>query len=95
MRSLIVLAALLSGCSAGSYDNHDLELLTRYRAKDLCSCRFVMKRDAEYCIAWTVAAPDLATVHIDEEAKAVETSALFFWSGRARWVSERQGCVLE
>lgn len=85
---------LLAGCSQG-YDNHDLQLLTSYRAKDMCSCVFVQGRDEDYCRNWTKAAPNLATLVVDTETKSVHTEALQYWSARAVWVNEREGCVLE
>ena len=77
MKTLITaMVVVFSACGSG-YDNHDLELLTRYRAKDLCSCVFVQNRDDQYCIDWTVASPDLATVRIDHETQTVTTEAMF------------------
>jgi hypothetical protein len=90
----MLIMVTFSACGSG-YDNHDLELLTRYRAKDLCSCVFVQNRDDQYCIDWTVASPDLATVRIDHETQTVTTEAMFFWAGKARFVDARRGCVLE
>ena len=86
---------VISGCEESGYDNHDLMLLTRYRAKDLCSCIFVMQRDEEYCRNWTKASPNLATVRVDMEQKTVETAAMQYWSGKAKWINQREGCRLE
>ena len=85
---------ILTGCNQG-YDNHDLVLLTSYRAKDVCSCMYVMGRDEEYCRNWTKASPNLATITVDEEAKSVHTEALQYWSATAVFVSDNQGCVLQ
>ena len=85
----------LSGCEKKGYDNHDLVLLTRYRAKDLCSCIFVMQRDEEYCRNWTKASPNLATIKVDTEQKTVKTAAMQYWSGKAVWINEKEGCRLE
>lgn len=81
-------------CVTG-YDNHDLELLTSYRAKDMCSCMFVQGRDEEYCRKWTRANPNLATMTVDVENKIVHTEAMMYWSASAKWVSEEYGCLLE
>jgi len=94
IRYLYAALAVLSACGSG-YDNHDLELLTNYRAKDVCSCVFVQKRSDKYCIDWTIAEPDLATVSIDRSTQTVTTEAMFFWSGKARYIDLRRGCVLE
>ena len=81
-------------CSVG-YDNHDLELLTSYRAKDMCSCVFVQGRDEAYCRDWTMASPNVATMQVDMEQKSVTTEAMQYWSATARFIDDEQGCVLE
>ena len=82
------------GCIEG-YNNHDLDLLTAYRAKDMCSCMFVQGRDEDYCRDWTKASPNLASLSVDTEAKTVYTEALQYWSATARFVDAKQGCVLD
>ena len=77
------------------YNDNDLELLTRYRAKDMCSCLFVMERDQKYCAAWTQQPPNLATYVIDWDRREVRTQAMMFWAARARFVDDHFGCVLE
>lgn len=89
----ILLLLVLGGCER--YQDNDLELLTAYRAKELCSCLFVMEQTEDYCRAYTVAAPNLATFKIDREAKEVSTSAVLLWGQRARWISAHDGCRLE
>jgi hypothetical protein len=99
MRIYCALILLLLGAcqkSEGlSYDNNDLELLTAYRAKELCSCLFVMDQSESYCTAWTVAAPNLATFRIDRNKKRVETVAGIMWSAAAYYEGERTGCIIE
>ena len=92
--SLILCSLLILSCSKG-YDNHDLLLLTSYRAKDMCSCMFVQGRDEDYCRDWTKASPNLATLKVDVEKKIVHTEALQYWSASAHWVDARHGCVLD
>ena len=91
---MILLLLNLLACNEG-YDNHDLVLLTSYKAKDICSCIFVQGRDEEYCRQWTKAKPNFATISVDMDNKIVHTEALQYWSASARWVNERHGCVLE
>lgn len=79
----------------GRYANGDPALATAYRAKDTCSCLFVMELDERTCRAWTVASPDVASVEVDREARTVTSRALLFWSARARFVDARSGCVVE
>ncbi|MBI2373620.1 MAG: hypothetical protein HYV07_06440 [Deltaproteobacteria bacterium] len=99
MKRIVVvggLALLLAAGSCGDrYRENDLELVTAYRAKELCSCLFVMEQTEDFCVSWTAADPNVAKYAIDRNEKTVETSALLMWSAKARWVDERSGCVLE
>lgn len=79
----------------GRYANGDPALATAYRAKDTCSCLFVMGRDEAYCRAWTVASPEVASIDVDRAARAVTAKALLFWSARATYLDARSGCVVE
>ncbi len=101
-RGLVGLGAvcLALACGRGDtvqrpYDNNDLELVTSYTAKDFCSCLFVMEMSEAYCRNWTAATPAVATVRVDYEEKSVRTAAVFLWGEKARFVSGRDGCVLE
>lgn len=104
MRLAITTAALaalsLFGCADPHaqprlYARNDLQLLTSYAAKEICTCVFVMHQTDAFCERFTRASPNLKTFRIDHEGKTVETAAVLFWSARARWVSPRFGCVLE
>ncbi|MBX5483346.1 MAG: hypothetical protein IRZ16_16115 [Myxococcaceae bacterium] len=77
------------------YDNNDLQLISGYTAKELCSCLFVMERDEDYCRAWTKASPAVANARVDRAHKSVEAGALMFWMRRAHYVDEHFGCVLD
>ena len=83
------------GCIQAGYNNHDLELLTSYRAKDMCSCVFVQQRDENYCRDWTVASPNLATLSVNMESQTVSTEALQYWSATAAYIGAEVGCVLQ
>lgn len=84
-----------SGEGPRQYDNNDLQLISGYTAKELCSCLFVMEMDEPYCRAWTKASPAVADARIDLEKKTVEAGALLFWGRTARYVDADFGCVLE
>ena len=79
----------------GQYANGDPQLAVSYRAKETCSCVFVLERDERYCRAWTEASPDVASVEVDLPGKAVTSRALCLWSARARFVDAKHGCVIE
>lgn len=94
----LALAALACGgdnASGRLYERNDLQLATAYRAKELCSCLFVMEQDEAFCKAWTTASPDVASFRVDRDARTVESSALLMWGARARFVDAKSGCVLE
>lgn len=79
----------------GRYANGDPALATAYRAKETCSCLFVMRRDEATCRAWTVASPEVASVEVDSATRRVTSRALLLWTARARFVDARSGCLLE
>src|SRR4051812_7732505 len=103
MRRLGLALALLVACGTVTaaivkppYANNDLQLLTAYRAKELCSCLFVMNLPESYCGPWTVASPNIATYQIDRDNHAVTTEALLMWGARAHLEAEpRFGCILD
>src|SRR5262245_13533737 len=95
------IAALLLLCGCGTdgglreYRNNDLQLLTAYAAKEICSCVFVMGQTDEFCARWAKASPDLKTFTIDRGGKTVEAQAVIYFGARARYVNARRGCMLE
>lgn len=89
----LALAALSAGCSEG-YDNNDAELAVRQKAKETCSCLFVMKRDEAWCRAWTKVTPDVAEPEVDHARKRVTAVALAFYRASASF-HEGRGCALE
>ena len=89
----LALGAAPLGCTR--YEANDLEILTTYSAKQLCSCLFVMKRSEAYCTEWAREEPDVKTFTIDYEQKRVKTQAMTLWGGGAHWVDARRGCVAE
>jgi len=85
--------ALGSACGEG-YDNNDAELAVRQKAKEMCSCLFVSRRDEAYCRAWTKVTPDVAEPEIDWGRKRVTAVALGFYRSNASFRPGR-GCALE
>jgi len=90
---LVIAAGLATSCAR--YDQNDLELLTAYSAKEMCSCLFVMGQTEAFCRTWTKQAPDVKSVTIDRQDKSVRAQAVMMWGARARFVDRRHGCVLE
>lgn len=88
-----LLAAVALGCGEG-YDNNDAELAVRQRAKDMCSCLFVQRRDETYCLEWTRVTPNVAKVEIDHDRKRVTSTALGFYRSAASF-REGLGCAIE
>lgn len=92
--------ALLAGCAQDeaklrTYDNNDLELISAQSALQTCTCRFVMEMDEAYCKDWVRASPNVARFSVDTVKKTVEASAFVSWVGRAHFVDDKRGCVLE
>lgn len=98
MRRWVTMAAAALGLSCdappGQYHNNDLELVTAYTAKDMCSCVFVQGQTEEYCLAWTKADPAVARVRVDHRARSVSTSAAILWGATAVFEDAQHGCVL-
>ena len=100
MRRLALALSLWAGCASRSgdpqtYDNNDLEGVTGYTARTVCSCLFVMKMPDDYCREWVKESPDVAKYTVNSEAKTVEATALLSWGAKAHFVDEKRGCVLE
>jgi hypothetical protein len=98
LRRLLLALPLAAACEAGpppQYSYNDLQLLTGYTAKELCSCLFVIGQDEDYCREWTRATPEVASYRIDPAAKSVRAQSILFWGARARFVNDADGCVLE
>ncbi len=97
MRRLLCIATLLaaiSGCS-DSYDRNDLELITAFTAKQMCTCVFVMNHDEAFCRNWVAESPPVATVSVNLADQTTEAEALLMWGASAHFVSERFGCLLD
>ena len=99
-RWLLAFALAMAGCGGptvnpGHYSWNDLRLTTSYRAKEVCSCVFVMGMSEDFCRAWTVASPDVAVFTVDNGAKTVEAHALLEWSGQASYLDTLRGCTDE
>ena len=79
----------------GTYANATPALATAYRAKDGCTCLFVLRQPPEACRAWTRASPDVASFEAEPDAGVVRSRALLFWSASARFLGPEEGCRLE
>lgn len=79
----------------GRYAASTPELAVAFRAKEGCTCLFVLGRDESACRAWTSVRPDLASLEVDWAARAVTSRALLLWRARARHIGTREGCRLE
>ncbi|MCA9653830.1 MAG: hypothetical protein H6712_19655 [Myxococcales bacterium] len=90
---LLASALLAPGCKDG-YDNNDGELAVRQKAKEMCSCVFVMKQDEQWCRDWTKVTPDVADAEIDHERRRVTAVALGLYRSAASF-REGLGCALE
>jgi hypothetical protein len=93
--ALITLITGLASCAIEEgYDNNDVEMAVRQKAKEMCSCLFVMELPEAHCAEWTRVSPDVAKATIDREHERVSATALGFWSASAHF-DGRTGCVLD
>ena len=69
-------------------------LLTRYVAKEYCSCRFVVKQTPATCRNENKVTNLLFRLSEDSNNKVITVSNLFTKT-EARFISEEQGCLLE
>lgn len=92
----LLAACLGSGlaCVGEGYDNNDAELAVRQKAKETCSCLFVMQLSNGECEAWTKVTPNVAIAKVDWKNRRVYATALGFWSARASYRG-RTGCTLD
>ena len=77
------------------YNTSLLHLGGAYGARLACACWCVEEQTADYCRAWIKASPDIVKVKVDTEEKRVTAVALGLVRERARWLGEREGCILE
>lgn len=88
-------AALASGACAPGYQANDLQLVTAFRAKEVCSCVFVMRHDEEFCRRYTAESPDVASFRVDHSERVVYASAFVLWGATARYSGPDVGCALD
>jgi|GEM_PF-6320957 hypothetical protein len=73
-------------------------LATGYRAKEYCSCLYVLLQPRDFCQQWTQEISLDADLRVDDAQRQVTAS--FTWlhipmfESQARWISENQGCLL-
>ena len=89
------LTVLAAGACGDRYADNDLELITSFRARHMCSCLFVIGQTEEFCERWTRQDPPVATYTVDWDRRAVDSQALLMWGARARYVDAHFGCMLE
>jgi hypothetical protein len=89
--ALLVLAA--AACGDEGYANNDAVLAVHQKAKEMCSCLFVMELPEAHCAEWTRVTPNVARATVDRGRKRVHASALGLWAADARF-DGRYGCVL-
>lgn len=69
-------------------------LLTRYMAKEYCSCRYVVKQSKKVCINENKTTKILFSVEEDQENKIVRVRNLVA-KAQARFIDRETGCLLD
>lgn len=91
MKTLLFLTLLLpQGASANSLGY----LLTRYMAKEYCSCRFVVKQSPTVCRNENKSFKILVRITEDSKKKIIKVQNAFTRT-EAHFINEDQGCLLE
>jgi hypothetical protein len=78
-----------------------LSLGTGFRAKEMCTCLFVLDRSDQACNDWTREISLNASYAIDRKHKTVSSSyqwlsaSLPLFSSTAQFQDERRGCLLQ
>lgn len=102
MKRLFVLSFLLFSQStyAARADFHTslISLASSNKAKQMCSCLFVMKQTDEFCDRYSV--PDKYLDYVDstkvyKRKKEVQATVALFWESSAKYVDEKRGCQLQ
>jgi hypothetical protein len=94
LTSALVLATVSCHHDIPSYRAGVLALAAGFSAKEVCSCVFVMGRDASFCREFTRVSPDVARFSIDYEKKEVRARALGLARTVARYTGPSTGCRL-
>jgi hypothetical protein len=76
-------------------------IATRFRAKEFCTCYYLLKQELSYCDDWTKDIALNAHYQLDNEQKTV--SAWFTWpfskhllyEHKARFLDDKSGCRLD
>lgn len=93
-RAALALLFMVAACGDEGYANNDAVLAVHQKAKEMCSCLFVMELPEAHCAEWTRVTPNVARATIDWERRRVRAHALGFWAAEARF-DGRTGCVLD
>ncbi len=92
--ALLVAAACAVACGpktdVHTYDNSLFQLAAGFRAKEMCSCVFVMGRTEDDCKEWTKVSPNVASFTVDRDRQQVRSTAL----GMGRTVATFDGAEL-
>jgi hypothetical protein len=70
------------------------DIISGYTAKEYCSCRYVMKNDAEYCHRYVKQWLPTSGFTEDPASQRVTVSGMGR-SNSAQWIGEHQGCRLQ
>lgn len=92
----LLVAALLAAAIAGNWTHLRAfpGVLPAFTAKEHCSCRFVMGQDEPYCERYTRQWLPISERAVDDATRRVTVRATGT-TRSARWIGEREGCLLD
>lgn len=93
LAAVVLLLVFLSWVAQTAVVQRALSIPSRYYAKEMCSCLFVLERDEAFCRNEVDEYVPLGTITIDRDQKRVHASGFGFESS-ASVVDLRRGCRL-
>ena len=90
---IMILNLLMSGFTAQANPLSTPVLVTRYMAKEYCSCRYVVKQSHDICKDENKTTSLVFSISDDPKNKKVQVSSLFE-KAEARFLNKRYGCEL-
>lgn len=104
MKKIILLMALafsaytLASFGRKNFHSSLISLASANKAKQMCSCLFVMQQGHPFCDRYSI--PDkyldwVDSTAVDSDQKVVQATVAFFWESSAKYISEKKGCQLQ
>lgn len=98
--SLAILFSIVAFANSPRSSMHSslVDLASASKAKQMCSCLFVMNQTEKFCDRYSI--PDkyldwIDSTEINNDKKMVTATVGFFWQSTAKYVGDKKGCQLQ